>query len=473
MAIIKKAKQPDVPCVEGDGPLPDAVLMEPEVYRGITIDLEYAAPSHMMAWTNGSNWVVDYWSQVLTKNQQPMVQNVAREPAYQQYRWLHNILLKVNSALDQTQDDTINTWARTGSGHTYGYLTPNKHDMFAAGIGDGRTGLFTITSAKRVTIQEGSTYAVEWKQVGELTKERLDDLKRKTIKEWWYSAASLASGCGPFISGEEKERSDRYAKLLRTLVNNYVTDFFSVEHSTFLVPDQLYKTYDHFVTNAMIAMVDTNMHGRMRKVKQLNVQSEPVMRQNTVWDAVLYHDMYKIADSTERAHLVSTQISRWRPEMQAIGYTGIPRMVFPMEAPTDVDSQYDGEDRARPMGIPFHEGRPRRPFPGPYIKQMDRDAPWFKRIPPEEERFNASTPYRVPADIHPVNRDCYYVFTESFYRCDKHLQSKLEMLITSMIKGEELNLQQFDAMLENVLYWDNLERFYYYPAVIALLKYAK
>lgn len=474
MPIVEQIQGTDEPCYDaGQGPIPaTAVKIESEVYRGITVDCEYAPPSHLMQWSTGSNWIVDYWSQILGPHDEPTTQNVNREPHAQSYRWLHRIPLKVTQSLSDDTDDVINTWSRTGGGHTYGFMTPNIGDMFAAAIGNGHTGLFTITSVKRVTIQAGSTYAVEWKQVGELTKDRMDDLKRKSMENYWFSAASMNAGCGPFVSDEEQQRSSTYSKLLRTLIDRYLTDFFSPEHSTLLMPDQLYKTYDHWVTKAVMMMVDTTMDGRMRRVKALNVMSEPVMRQPTVWDAIIRRDMDKISDSTERCHLVNTRISRWRPELQAIGYTGIPRFVFPIEAPTDVDSQYDGEDRARPWGIPFHEGQPRRPESGPWRSQLERDLPWFKRVSPEDEHNYAAQLYRVPADIHPVVRDNYYVFTESFYRCDTHLQSKLELCTTAMIRGEELDKNQFDALLENIRYWDNLERFYYYPVVMALLKYA-
>lgn len=472
MPIVKPIKGSDEPCYDpGQMPVPEsAVRIENEVFRGITIDMEYAPPSHLNLWTSGSNWIVDYWSQILRPDQEPTPQNVNREPHEQQYRWLHRIPLKVNQTLTNDSDDQINVWTRTGAGHTYGFMTPNQGDMFAAGIGNGRTGLFTITSAKRVTIQKGSTYAIEWKQVGELTEDRFADLKRKSEEQYWFSAASANAGCGPFLTNEQNQQKEVYKKLLKTLVDRYITDFFSPEHSTFLVPDQLYKSYDHWCTKVFTQMIDTGTDGRMRKVKLLNVMSEPVMKQPTIWDAILRHDMHKIMDSTERAHLVNTKISRWRPELQAIGYSGIPRFVFPMEAPTDVDSQYDGEDRARPWGIPFHEGRPRRPEPGPYRSQMERDLPWFKRVHPEDEKNYIGQEYRIPADIHPVVRDNFYVFTESFYRCDTHLQSKLEMCTTAMIKGEEIDKKQFDALIENIHYWDNLERYYYHPVVIALLK---
>lgn len=471
MALLQP-KKPDE-CVEELKA--DVAQIQSSVFRGITIDQEYKAPSYLLNWTSGSNWVVDYYSQILAANQEPTAQNVAREPAYQQYRLLHGVSLKVNQALDSTQDERLHVWSRTGSGHTYSYMTPNVGDMFIAGIGDGRKGLFTITRATMGSVNRGSTYLIEWKQVTELTQDRFADLTRKVLlgEEWWYSTSSAISGCGPFVNNLDQQRAVNYGKLLRTLISNYMQDFFSTEHSTFLVPDQIAKTYDHWVTNAMIAMVDTSLDKRIMRVKQLNVQSEPVMKHPTVWDAIIRHDLSKIHDTTERAHLVSTQISRWRPELQAIGYTGIPRFVFPIEAPTDVDSQYDGEDRARPEGIPIRDGRPRRPVPGPWQTQLERDLVFFRRTPPEEEYLQRSTPWLIPADIHPVTRDTFYVFSESFYRCEPKLQSKLEMLATAMIKGEAIDKAQFDALIENVMNWDNLERFYYHPVVIALLKYAK
>jgi hypothetical protein len=472
MAIVQAPPKPGEPCYEpGDTPPEGAVKIEPEVFRGITIDCEYAPPTNLMSWTGGSNWIVDYWSQILKPDTEPTPLNLAREPHAQQYRWLHDIPIKVSGGLSDQVDSVINTWDRRGTGHVYGFMTPNNGDMFAAGIGNGRTGLFTVTAARRVTIQVGSTFEIEWKQVGELDELHYNNLKLKSMEEYWFSGASANAGCGPFLTAEQKKRGTVYQKLLGSLVDRYITDFFSVEHATFLVPDQVYKTYDHFVTKAFLQMVETGMDRRMWRIKVLNVMSEPVMKQPTIWDGVVRRDMDKLSDTTEHAHLVSTNISRWRPELQAIGYTGIGRFVYPTEAPTDVDSQYDGDNLILPWGIPYEPGEPRRPM-HPWKSQLERDEPWFKRIPPEDEKNYVGKEYLVPSDIHPVVQDTYYVLSEAFYRCNPRLQSKLEMLTTQMLKGEELNKKQFDALLENIRYWDNLERFYYHPIVISLLKYA-
>ena len=147
------------------------------------------------------------------------------------------------------------------------------------------------------------------------------------------------------------------------------------------------------------------------------------------------------------------------------------RFVFPIDAPTDVDSQYDLEDRYRPMGTPFREGRPRRREPNGYTTQLERDAVWFRRIAPElEDSVEACT---IPPDIHPIVRDSHYVFTEPFYRCDTKLQSKLEILVKQTINREPLNMEQLKSVISHCFDWDNLERYYYHIVLLAVIAYAR
>jgi hypothetical protein len=442
--------------------------IEPEVFRGITVDTEYTPSSALLTWVEGSNWTVDYFSQILGADSEPTPQALDRSVTYQSYRRVKGMHLKVTSPLGFSQDPTIRTMEVRGSGITYPFLVPNKGDMFVADIGDGRVGVFTVTLATRATILRDSVYNVEYVMVSELTNERLADLERKSLETYHYSHASLVSGCGPFVTAQELTRSDRYQTLFRQLVQRYLSDFFSPEHSTLLVPDQLKKTYDHFATKAVLQVLDSRLDQRIRRIRELNVTAEPVMSQPTFWDALVRLDTSLLYGATRQAFLLSTNHFKGRPTLQALGYTGIPRVVFPEDVSTDVDSQYDHDDSRVMTGIPFREGRPRRPLPGAPLTQAERNLRYFQPTPP----LDGVDPWRLPPDLHPVAIDPYYVLSAAFYNEDKANQSKLEMLVWQALKREAMNLEQFDSLLEQVLDWDNLERFYYYPILFILLKRA-
>lgn len=440
--------------------------IEPAVFDGITVDTCYTPSSALLTWVEGSNWTVDYFSQVLGADNEPTPQDINREPIYQQYRRIKAMHLKVTSPLSFSQDPTIRTMEVRGSGITYPFLVPNKGDMFVADVGDGRMGVFTITESTRATILKDSVYNIEYGMVGELNNGVLADLERKTIETFHYSQAALVSGCGPFVTSQALDRTSHYQKLFEELVKRYLTDFFSNEHSTLLVPDQLRKTYDHFATRAVMLMLDTRLDPRVRRIREMNISAEPVMTQPTLWDALIRLDHSRLYGSTRTTTLVTTTYFKGRPTLQALGYTGIERLVYPVELPTDVDANYD-VPRER-IGMPYREGRPRRPLPGEHLSQAERNLRWMQPTPMME----GVDPWRLPPDIHPVVLDDHYVLSKSFYTDESATQSKLELLASQAIRRDSLNLDQLDALLTHIYDWDNLERYYYYPIVWILLKRA-
>lgn len=435
--------------------------IEPDIFKGITIDTEYVPRSSLLQWIEGSLYTVDYYSQYLAEHNEPTPLSLNKSPVYQQYRLIKGMDLKLTSPLAPSFDPQTRIPTVIASGVTYPFLVPQPGDMFVGDIGDGRIGLFTISEANRTTIRHDSTYTIEIVLVNELDEEHLNDLKRKTIDTFQFSRESLISGCGPFVNETQYERRGDYLKLREELISRYLGDFYSRQHTTLLVPDQLLTTYDHFVTKVVRQLVNPEQHAVMRKVRELPVHVEQVMKNPTLWDAIIRHEPNRLIQMIQRANLVSTQVFHNRPVMQSINYTGIKRIVFPMEPPSDVDAQYKGYTERDMSGLRMEEGKPRYRPAGPHVPQADRDLHWFKPIDENSETLAE----RLPA-IHPVVHDDYYVLSQSFYDTNRESsQSCLELIMKQVMNAQPVSTPHLEIVLKDIWEWDNLERFYYYPLV--------
>jgi hypothetical protein len=73
--------------------------------------------------------------------------------------------------------------------------------------------------------------------------------------------------------------------------------------------------------------------------------------------------------------------------------------------------------------------------------------------------------------IRRVTVDNFYVFSEAFYNHygDQPL-SQLEALTLAALKGEAINIRTLEKLCQGAKFWDNVERFYYIPVLLALLR---
>lgn len=442
----------------GDGSEEQAPVtprVDPTAFRGITVDTNYVPSSAMLTWVEGSNWSVDYYSQLLGEDNEPTPQALDRDPPYQQYQRIKHMDLKVTDPINFDQDPTNRTMTVTGSATTFPFLVPNVGDMFTADIGDGRTGAFTVTEARRQTILRDSVYTIEYELVEELTEARQEDLERKTVKTLRYSRRSLHSGCGPFVTDAEFERQLTDQQWIDDLFADYLRDFFSRNHSTLLVPDQSQPTFDAFVVWALLQLFSPQTVPIMRRVKDLNVMAERVMFQTTVWDALLRCRESALAYGVEQVCLASTARFAGRPTLQSLGYTGIPYVVFPANTASDVDTEYYRGGDTPPAGQALRS------------PQTQTDHDYFQRRDDGD-----LDPVERPPAIHPVTQDDYYVFSEAFYTGNEEEQSQLELLAGEALNGEALTRTRLNQVLADIDRWAPLERFYYVPVVLILLKLA-
>jgi hypothetical protein len=87
-----------------------------------------------------------------------------------------------------------------------------------------------------------------------------------------------------------------------------------------------------------------------------------------------------------------------------------------------------------------------------------------------EESNLKGLPYPDLPLIKDVTVDDYYVFSEAFYKQDTPNMSKLEASVWDMLNRKALNLSLLVFYTRTWQTWGALERFYYTPFVLMLIR---
>lgn len=431
-------------------------------YRGVTVDSRFTPLNTLLQHVEGSRWTTNYYSQVLGRDSELSGQQLDRSPVYQQYVLVEGFELLVSQPLTLSQNQESKSMEATGAATTYPGLIPNKGDMFLADIGDGRQGIFIVTTAEKKTHLRETYYTIEYtlKSYAENDSAYLEDLENKTIKRSKFVREFTTFGQNPQILSESYNELLEFGKLYKSLLAVYLAEFFSQEEQTLLVPDQLQPTYDPFLTQSFVDWVGTEEHPYMGKIKLPSVRDDRIMTQPSIWDCIKQMDDDLLPVIIQRIGLADR--AQWRnwPAYSGVYFTKIEKVVYPRSERTDVDADHDNQCVGdATLNVQAGDNR----FSGLSRLLSTTTLDGFT-IP-------AAQSNALP-DILPVTYDDYYVFTEGFYSREPKPATNLERLVLAAVKGQSLNREDLLRIAKKALTWPNLERFYYTPVVLALLKVA-
>lgn len=442
-------------------PVVETVKVQPKEYKGVTVDTKLVPASSLVTHLEGQSWIVDYYSQVVARDTSVGGLQVGLNEVYQPYRLIRGFEFKVSDPLTPNQNSTSKEMSLTGGAKIYGVLIPNEGDMFIADIGDGREGLFQVTTSTRLSIYEGGAHQIEYSIVGYNTKETAADLNSKVCETLYFDIGYLRQGYNPLIHDKTVDTIAKLESHYVRLLTMYFNDFYSREHNTVIIPNQDSITYDPFIVKFLMNILSTDEHPLLRHVKLLNVSSDQAMYEMTLWNCLETMDYGLLPMVTQEMGIVSVKRFFSRPMFNSIYYTRVQSVIYPLQHQTNVDAGYHRT-------------------PVPYTEDLvngDKRFQELKRLiqqtsllgddangPVDDE---TSTP-----DILPVTTDRYYVFTEAFYTYESAVNSLtlLENLTCKALRGEPLDLQALEHLCSRARFWDNLERFYYLPVLFVLLK---
>lgn len=383
-------------------------------YQDNVIDTKEVDHSSLLTFISGSSWTVNYYSQILGQDQVGTTQQVDQSEVYQQYKEIKNFELMVQSPLSQDQNPESKLFEVTGSSNLYPSIVANAGDMFVADVGDGRSAIFTLTSARRLSIYKESGYEIEYKLVDYSTEEKMQDLLGKVVESVFFNKEGLRKGAEAFLTEDEVIERQSVSELVERLTGAYTRRFWDVEFNTIVYkPTDDKRVYDHFLVE-FLKKLDIPWH---KIPTGLNCNGIEHLDSPTIWTTMI------------EGNLWFTDLIEWMEEEIPGKLSALPAM----------------------GGIAWSTLElVRIPMPG---KLTALDVP------------------ETPADVdyHPSDLDGHYALSSWYYNNQTDGMSKLERYLMMWFNGKALDTTDIIRLAKEVHTWDNLSQFYQTPIILALL----
>lgn len=491
---------------------PSPIRSAPLESKGVAVDTRYEPKSHLITHIQGAGWTVNYYSQVLNTDNAVLGQQLDRNAVYQQYMYVERLELRVTAPLTTTQDPTSKEMIITGTANVYPSLIPNKGDMFIADVGDGRTAIFQVTSTDRRSIFKDTSYVIDYTLINYTTKELRNDLDTKVVKRFAFRRDFLQYGQSPLIIMEEADQINKLELYFKEIIQIYFKTFVSNEYKTLIVPGQVAPIYDHFLVKAMKSFFNTWDCPDIQYVRLLNLDDDNNMKTPTIWDMLYNMNLGLLNYIAPTAGLVGAKTFTRDPMMEGVYHSGISYVVYPDVSWKEVD--YELNDRSKPFDIVTLRNVPPRTnlamFSPNYKKECsycDGDVGATELVIPYNQAKTGTDVvdptndgYTVGSgnhndhvwdfsdilgdidatvtipDIHLVTVDNFYVFARAFYLQETDTQnpgmSKLECAVCQMLLNKKIDNTLLIYFCETYHSWGALERFYYMPILLILIRYS-
>lgn len=445
--------------------VPTAKIVDP-AYRHSLVDAKEKPLSSLLVYISGSNWFVDYYSQQIGSDEELSPFQPSQQAVYQQYLLVKDFILKLQDSLSQSIDPETQVATVTGTATIFPFLKPNKGDAFIADIGDGRAGQFTITDVQKKTILKETCYEVSFTLARFMTQELETLINSRVIKTVYFQRDYLAYGQNPMLTSEGVQNRKTLETLEADLFRHWAEAFYSKEFRTFLVPGQLEPTYDPYVTKAVFKLYDTRLYPQLYKARELNVGGVPLLDQPDFYTALLAVDKSQLQDVFENMQGIS--VTEWAPQpaIDCVRYSGIRTVVAPRFLSASVDGDYG---HAQPItGISL---RTLNDWAVDMASMMFNNV--LNGLYLDDSSLPAVDPIFVSEEVplvHPILLDDGYVLSHAFYSDNVEGMSKLEYMIHHYFQHREVPIPILVTFCETIRKWGRLERYYYIPILLAMLK---
>lgn len=318
--------------------------IEAKEYCSCLVTSGEVALGHLLQYISGTDYVVDYYAQVLGADDSPQPYDLKQTAEYQQYYRVKKFVLRLQDSLQSSFTD--DTYQLTLSGRAYMLpgIIPNRGDVIVGDVGNGRLGVFSVDDVVPMTYRDGRIYEISFKQIDYMSAEIEDDLDEKTVAEYVFDRAALENNQAPIVPAEDFYKKEEIVTLYRELVTRYLNDFYSYEYSTLLVGGQCScTTFDYFAVKAFLSVVNTADDYRIRNIELFNISDNYNHTDVAFWTMLIERNKELIDQVFQKYKLVSTKEFHPNPTTRSIRYTGIKYALLPKVRRKHVDSCIRGK----------------------------------------------------------------------------------------------------------------------------------
>jgi hypothetical protein len=421
--------------------------------KSTIVDTSIIPRKTLTAYVEGAPWLVNYYQRTLSKDMALYGHDASSTTVNQTYTKILNLELRLQGELSVSQNTTDKRFTSKGTAFIPQGVIANTGDMFAADVGDGREGIFEITTSTRKTMRDQAIYEIEFSIsfIKQTDKPRFDDLEGKIINHVHFLRDYARHGKNPIVTDNTYHDLIQIQSTIRTMSSDYLRWFFSSELSAFIVPGQPNPTYDPFCDAFLRSVVDLYREPTYQRALLFSIQQDNHSNDITFWDMLLQRQYDLISGCRFKFGVFGVGQLNRRPSLRSLYHSRIKTIVYPYPVEQGIDSMYNGDDfvlSQESLAIPIQTGGASQ----------------------NSDRINK------PSDIileptKAVNFNGFYVLSEAFYTDGAEGDlSLLEKLTLDFCKGKPVNSSHLRWLISNYRSWPALYRYYYVPICMMLAR---
>lgn len=439
-------------------PKPELPVVASPEFKGVVYQDDQQPLINLVAFAEGAPWTVDYFQQVLGKDNDIREVDVGQSATYQQYNRIKNFEIRVTDPLSHSVNQETSLSKVEGAGNMVSSIIPNPGDHFVAEAGINSPAIFMITTVERKSMKRESVYEVRYVLITYIVQQpgMYQNLKDKTVREYYFDKSRLLENIQPLLKAEDYNNLTSLGSTYFEIVEYYFKTFFNQRFYMLLLPGQESSIFDPFLMNFILKIVDVRDAQEIRSARNVAVGQDVYLTQTQLFEALAKRSFPLLKQCNKRMGLVSRDKFYRSSFFGGFALNKVHYMVYPetVDESTNVAELPKQRELTDTFGIVTTTG-------------ANGSIPDIA----DNTLTEADVVYQY---IKPANLDGFYVLSESFYTDGETGElSILEILVRDYLKHAMIDLVKLKGLTDRFLSWRRMDQFYYGPLLLLLILEAR